>query len=110
MPSLGDMVEHHVIAEVHNPEGHLVRMDEMAWHHVLNQHGEMSEYLAETMSTIEMPDHREPDPLRAGRERYFRRGGPLAWIRVVTELTGSADRVVTAFPQSNDPRERGWRR
>jgi hypothetical protein len=36
-------------------------MDEMAWNHVLDQHVEMNEYLAETMSVIEMPDHREPD-------------------------------------------------
>jgi hypothetical protein len=84
-------------------------MDDAAWNHVLEQHVEMSEYLAATMAAIEMPDHREPDP-RAGRERYFRRGGPLAWLRVVTELAGDVDRVVTAFPQSNDPRVGGWRR
>jgi len=51
---------------------------------------------------------REPDP-RVGRERYFGRGGPLRWIRVVTELHGDVDRVVTAFPQSNDPREVGFK-
>lgn len=62
----------------------------------------MSEYLAETMTAVKAPDHREPDP-RAGRERYFRRGGPLRWIRVVTELAGEHDRFVTAFPQSNSP-------
>jgi hypothetical protein len=78
-------------------------MDDVAWDHVMDQHDEMSEYLVETMAVIEKPDHREPDP-RAGRERYFGRGGPLDWIRVVTELAGDADRVVTAFPQSNDPR------
>jgi len=81
-------------------------MDQMAWDHVLDQHVEMSRYLAETMRAIEIPDHREPDP-RAGRERYFRRGGPGGWIRVVTEFLGSVDRVVTAFPQRNDPREAG---
>lgn len=27
---------------------------------------QMSEYLAETMSTIEMPDHRVPDPTGGG--------------------------------------------
>jgi hypothetical protein len=43
-----------------------------------------------------------------GRERYFHRGGPLRWIRVVTELAGNVDRVVTAFPQSNDPRSVSW--
>jgi hypothetical protein len=99
----------HVIAEIRNPEGHIVQMDDMAWNHVLDEHAEMSEYLAETMGAIEAPDHREPDP-RAGRERYFRRGGPLQWIRVVTVFTGGSDRVVTAFPQSNDPREAGWSR
>jgi hypothetical protein len=37
-------------------------MDDVAWNHVLDQHVEMSEYLAETMTVIEAPDHREPDP------------------------------------------------
>ncbi len=45
----------------------------------------MAAHLADTMSAIESPDHREPD-VRAGRERYFRRGGPLIWIRVITEF------------------------
>jgi hypothetical protein len=84
-------------------------MEETAWNHVVEQHVEMSEYLGETMTAIQTPDHREPDA-RAGRERYFRRGGPERWIRVVTQFDGDADRVVTAFPQSNDPREGGWRR
>ena len=98
-----------MIAEIRNPEDHLVRMDNVAWNHVLDQHVEMSEYLADTMATVEMPDRREPD-VQAGRERFFRRGGPLRWIRVVTEFSGDFDRVVTAFPQSNDPRAGGWRR
>jgi hypothetical protein len=98
-----------VIAEARNPEGHLVQLDQSAWDHVLEQHVEMRDYLAETMAAISGPDQREPD-VRAGRERYFRRGGPLRWIRVVTELSGSADRVVTAFPQSNDPGSVSWQR
>ena len=77
-------------------------MDDVAWNHVLDQHVEMSEFLAETMTAIKTPDHREPDP-RAGRGRFFRRGGPERWIRVVTEFSRDADRVVTAFPQSDDP-------
>lgn len=92
-----------IIAEVRNPEGHLVQLDQACWEHVLEQHVEMSDYLAETMAAIRTPDDREPD-VRAGRERYFRRGGPMRWIRVITELSGTVDRVVTAFPQSNDPR------
>ncbi len=84
-------------------------MDDAAWNRVVDQHLEMSEYLAETMNVIQTPDHREPDP-RAGRERFFRKGGPERWIRVVTEFGGDADRVVTAFPQSDDPRQGGWQR
>jgi hypothetical protein len=76
---------------------------------VLEEHVEMKDYLAATMAAITAPDDREPD-IRAGRERYFRRGGPLRWIRVVTELSGSVDRVVTAFPQSNDPGSVSWQR
>jgi hypothetical protein len=57
---------------------------------VLDQHVEMSEYLVETMAAIRTPDHREPDP-QAGRERYFGRGGPLSWIRVVSEYAGECD-------------------
>lgn len=93
-----------VIAETRNPEGRLVQLDQAAWDHVLDEHVEMDGRLAEAMAAVQAPDHREPDP-RTGRERYFRLGGPLRWIRVVTELRGDADRVVTAFPQSNDPRE-----
>jgi hypothetical protein len=85
-------MERHVIAEIRNPEDHLVQMDDVAWNHVIDQHVEMSEYLAEMMNTIKTPDHREPDP-RAGRERVFRKGGPERWIRVVTELSGDADRA-----------------
>jgi hypothetical protein len=83
-------------------------MDETAWNHVLDQHLEMSDHLPETMAAIETPEHREPDP-RPERERFFRRGGPLRWIRVVAQFAGDADRVVTAFPQSDDPRQGGWR-
>ncbi len=97
-----------MIAETRNPEGRLVLLAETAWNHVLDQHVEMSGHLADTIAAIRAPDHREPDP-RVGRERYFGRGGPLRWIRVVTELHGDVDRVVTAFPQSNDPREVGFR-
>jgi hypothetical protein len=92
-----------IIAEVRNPDGHLVQLDQAAWDHVIEQHIEMSDYLAEAMAAITALDAREPD-IPAGRGRYFHRGGPLRWIRIVTELSGSQDRVVTAFPQSNDPR------
>ena len=46
LSSFGAIAEHRFIFEVRNPEGHLVRLDEVAWNHVLDQHVEMSEYLA----------------------------------------------------------------
>jgi len=81
-------------------------MDWRTWEHVVDEHAELEGLLQEVLRTVAMPDHREPDPL-PGRERYFRRAGPQAWIRVVTEFAGAVDRVVTAFPQENDPRPQG---
>lgn len=89
------------------PDGRFVLLLAHAWQHVLAGHPEMEEHVQAVIDTVEQPDHREPDP-RAGRERYFRRGGPERWIRVVVELDGPIDRVVTAFPQTNAPE--GWRR
>lgn len=94
-----------VVAEVRNPEGRLVRLESVTWDHVRDEHPQLGHRLTELMRAIASPDYREPDP-RAGRERYFVRGGPLSWIRVVTEFAGALDHVVTAFPQSNDPRLR----
>jgi hypothetical protein len=91
-----------LIAEARSPEGRLVQIHSSRWNHVLEEHAEMLGYLQETVDTIESPDHREPDQA-PGRERYFRRGGPQRWIRVVIEFAGETDRLVTAFPQSNDP-------
>ena len=55
-----------VIAEVENPEGRLVRVDSVAWNHVLEEHPDLEPFLS--------------------------------------------DRVVTAFPQGNDPTVGGRRR
>jgi hypothetical protein len=73
------------------------------WNHVLEQHAELADHLEEIMATVHAPQHREPD-VRAGRQRFYRHCPPLGWLRVVTELAGDVDDVVTAFPQSNDPR------
>jgi hypothetical protein len=95
-------VPEEVIAEARNPDGRLVQIHAHSWNHVLDEHAEMLDHLEGTVSTIEAPDHREPDQI-AGRDRYFRRGGPQRWLRVVTEFAGETDRLVTAFPQVNDP-------
>jgi hypothetical protein len=56
------------------------------------------------MEPVRHPNHRDPN---SGRKctRCFHRNGPEAWLRVVTEFSGDHDRIVTAFPQSNDPTE-----
>jgi hypothetical protein len=71
------MATNEVIAEVSNPEGHLVQLRRDTWDHVLDEHVEMQDYLEDVMAAIMGPDDREPDE-RPGRERYFRRGGPPA--------------------------------
>jgi hypothetical protein len=96
-----------LVDAVRNPDGRLVLLLKQSWAHVLAGHPEMEEHVEAVIETIGQPEHREPDP-RVGRERYFRRGGPERWIRVVVELDGPIDRVVTAFPQTNPPEH--WRR
>lgn len=93
-----------VIATARNPEGRIVQMEIGTWNHVVDEHAELADSLGEVMGSIETPVHREPDP-RVGRERYFGYGGPQGWLRVVTEFAGAMDRVITAFPQCNDPRQ-----
>lgn len=102
-PPLGD--EDHV-AETQSPDGRTVLLFMRTWRHILQGHPEMSDHLDDLLSVVEEPDHREPDP-RIDRERFYRRGGPEAWVRVVVEMAGPIDRIVTAFPQANPPER--WR-
>jgi hypothetical protein len=94
------------VAEAHDPNGRRVVMLAGSWAHILDGHPELRDHLDSVMETVAHPEHQEPDS-RPGRGRYFRRGGPERWIRVVAEFAGRHDRIVTAFPQSNDPA--GWR-
>lgn len=75
--SFGDMARPDIIAETRNPEGHLVQLDQAAWDHVLEQHIEMGDHLAETLTTISTPDHREPD-VRPGRRTLLPPRRPAA--------------------------------
>jgi hypothetical protein len=94
-----------IIAQAQRPEGRLVLIEEGRWHHVLDRHPEMIGLLGQVIAAIEDPALREPNA-RPGRKRHFGRGGPLGWIRVVTEFAGPVDRLVTTFPQRRDPRAR----
>jgi hypothetical protein len=93
------------VAETVTPDGRVVRLYPSTWQHIIVEHSELEDALDVILEAVAHPHHRQPDA-RAGRERFFRRGGPQPWIRVVVEFSGSFDRVVTAFPQSNDPE--GW--
>lgn len=62
----------------------------------------MERYFDLIMAIVENPSYREPDR-KPGRERYFGRGGPYGWIRVVTEFAGDEDHLVTVFPQRSAP-------
>lgn len=93
---------------VRGPDGRPVELTFEAWEHVRKRHLRLAPYLTDIMRTIEYPTHREPDP-RPGRERLYGKGGPDGWIRVVIEISGDFDRVVTAFPQESDPRFRRGR-
>jgi hypothetical protein len=106
-PDASSPLEDEMVAAGRTPDGRFAVLVPRSWEHILAGHPEMQEHVEAVIETIEQPEHREPDP-RVGRERYFRRGGPERWLRVVLELDGPIDRVVTAFPQSNPPD--GWRR
>lgn len=88
--------------EARSPEGRPVLLFARTWQHIMVGHPEMEDHLETIVETLQQPEHREPDP-RIGRERFFRRGGPEAWMRVVVQIDGLIDRVVTAFPQTNPP-------
>lgn len=89
---------------VRGPDGRPVELSWDAWNHVRTRHPRMADLLLDIVLTIEYPTYREPD-VKPGRERLFRQGGPDGWIRVILELSGDFDRVVTAFPQAIDPRQ-----
>ena len=89
-------------------DGRLVALSWEAWNHVRTEHFDLVDSLGDVLLTIEDPIYREADPV-PGRERLFRRGGPDGWIRVVVEFAGDFDHVVTAFPQTADPRPGGRR-
>jgi hypothetical protein len=97
-PGAPEVEEDDVVAATRSPEGRVAVLSTRIWSHIQAGHP--------VMEAIEEPDHREPD-VRIGRERFFRRGGPESWIRVVTEISGPFDKIVTAFPQANRPEHWG---
>lgn len=91
-----------IIAETRGADGRAVEIRATTWQHVSATHPEMTNHLNDVIATIESPEILADDP-RAGRSRLFRRCGPERWLRVIVEFAGERDRLVTAFPQANDP-------
>jgi hypothetical protein len=97
--------EAELVGETRSPDGRVVMLYASTWSHIVAYHPEMEACLEDVLRTVEAPEVRRPDP-RPGRERMFSRGGPQTWLRVIVEFAGPVDRVVTAFPQTNNPE--GW--
>ncbi len=95
-----------VLAEVVDPDGRRVILDEEGWSHILKEHAEIRPYRDDLIATIVEPDHRRPDPW-PGRERFWRRGlGPSRWLFVVVDFGEDPGRVVTAYGNRKAPP--GW--
>lgn len=91
------------LAEVLDPDGRAVVLDEEGWEHILQEHAEMAHYCEEILATVCSPDHRRPDP-RPGRERYYSRDvGPSRWLFVVVHFNETPARIVTAYANRKDP-------
>ena len=94
--------------EVIDPDGRRVVCDAGTRLHLAIGRPDLLDHLDSILTTIEAPDHREPDP-RPGRERFFRQDlDPRRWLRVVVDFGESPAWVVTALVQANPPR--GWQR
>lgn len=92
-----------ILAEVADPDGRRVVLDDISWEHILFGHPAMNTAQAAILATVERPDHREPDPV-AGRERFYSRdAGPGNWLRVVVDFSQVPGYVVTSFPQRRAP-------
>jgi hypothetical protein len=105
-PGTDQIDEEDAVAATVGQDGRAVLLFSKTWSHILEGHPQMEEHLEAVMEAVEDPEHREPDH-RIGRERFFRQVGPESWMRVVIEIAGPIDRIVTAFPQANPPER--WR-
>lgn len=93
------------LARALDPDGREVVLTHDAWRHVIAGHPELADHRDLLMRAIAEPEHRSADR-RPGRERYFVRGGPSRWVRVVVDFSQTEAVVVTAFSERRDPP--GW--
>jgi hypothetical protein len=94
-----------VLAEMTDPEGRQVVLDEIASEHILFGHPAMRTAQLAIFATVERPDYREPDPVH-GRERFYARPTDLgSWLRVVVNFSQVPGYWSLHFPR--DERQ-GW--
>jgi hypothetical protein len=95
-----------VVAELIDPDGRRVVLDDRGWTHIVDEHAEMATHRDAVLATVTGPHYRRPDP-RPSRERFWRRGlGPGRWLMVVIDFNAQPARIVTAYGNRKDPP--GW--
>jgi hypothetical protein len=94
-----------VLAELADPDGRSVVLLERIWESkITRDHPELRDHLQEVLTTVEDPDHAEPDP-RAERRRYYRRRlGPSRWLLAVVSYEQQPGRIITAVATRKDPK------
>ena len=91
--------------ETLDPDGRRVVLDERAWGHILEDHGELEVHRKRILEAIETPTLRMRG--RAANEEWYllEHAGPARWLQVVVHYVEGQARVTTAFGRSVPP----WR-
>jgi hypothetical protein len=91
-------------AQVEDPLGRSVRLDNERWAHIVDARPMLADHRDKVLGAIESPDHHIVD-VRPGEDWYYLAGvGPSRWLKVVVAFHGeSSGRVITAFPRRAMP-------
>lgn len=88
-----------------DPDGRVVVFDSGTRLHLALGRPDLMDEADLILGTIAHPDWRANNAI-AGREHFYRRDlDPRRWLRVVVDFNDTPAWVVTAFVQSNPPRE-----
>lgn len=91
-----------------DPNGERVVLLDAVWaEKIARDHPEIGAHLAVVLRAVSTPDHVVPDPIFAGRTRYYARSaGPSQWLLVVVSYEQTPARIVSAFANRKDPKSR----
>lgn len=83
--------------ETVDPDGRRVVLDERAWGHILEDHGELELHRERILEAISTPTQRMRG--RATNEEWYflEHAGPARWLQVVVHYVEGQGRVTTAF-------------